>query len=287
MPLNPDAVGTVGDPVERSWTSADCLLYAVAVGAGAEDPLQELAFTTENTSGVEQQVLPTYGVILGAGGGGAFRSVGTFNPAMLVHAGQSVTLHRPIPVEGRVRTTTTLVGVEDKGSGGLVTTESESVLADTGEPLFTTRSSAFIRGEGGFEGSRPAPGSGAKVVMPDRAPDHEVTYRTAVGQALLYRLCGDRNPLHSDPAFAAAGGFDRPILHGLCTYGFTGRALLHALCDGNPARFGSMDGRFSRPVLPGDTLTVAMWRDDDGGASFQTRTGDGTVVIDGGRLTVA
>jgi acyl dehydratase len=287
MPLNPQAVGTVGAPFDRSWTSADALLYAVAVGAGADQPLEELAFTTENTTGVDQQVLPTFAVILGAGGGDAWRAVGEFNWAMLVHAGQRIELHRPIPVEGTLRSTTTLIGVEDKGSGGLVTTETQCVDAATGEALFTTRSSAFIRGEGGFADSRPAPGSGGKVTMPDRAPDHEVTYRTASGQALLYRLCGDRNPLHSDPAFAAAGGFDRPILHGLCTYGFTGRALLHALCGSDPARFGSMDGRFSRPVLPGDSLTVSMWVDDDGaGASFRTATQDGTVVIDGGRLTL-
>lgn len=282
MPLNPDAVGTVGEPTERSWTSTDCLLYAVSVGCGADDPLDELAFTTENSQNVTQHVLPTYAVILGVGGG-AMRSIGTFNPAMLVHAGQGVTLHQPIPVEGRVRTVGRITAIEDKGSGALVSTAAESVDAGTGEPMFTTTSSVFIRGEGGFGGER-AP-SGAKPSMPDRDPDHVVTYRTAMNQALVYRLCGDRNPLHADPAFAAAGGFDRPILHGLCTYGFTGRALLHALCDSDPKQFGSMDARFSRPVVPGDTLTVSMWVDDDGtGAAFRTSIADGTVVIDGGRF---
>jgi acyl dehydratase len=291
MPMNPDAVGAESEPAERSWTSKDCLLYAVAVGAGADEPLEELAFTTENTSGVDQLVLPTYGVILGAGASrenNVMRHVGTFDPAMLVHAGQTVILHRPIPVEGTVRTVQRLVGIEDKGSGALVTTEAESVDAATGEPMFTTRSSAFIRGEGGFGGDR-APGSstGSRASIPDREPDHEVTYRTSNGQAVLYRLCGDRNPLHTDPRFAAAGGFDRPILHGLCTYGFTGRALLHTLCGSDPARFGSMEGRFSRPVWPGDTLTVSMWVDDDAaGAWFRTARQDGTVVIDAGRVTV-
>ena len=284
MPINPAAAGTVGAPVERSWTSKDCLLYAVAVGCGADDPLRELEFTTENTSGVDQKVLPTYGILLGVGGGDAMRDVGSFNPAMLVHAGQSVELHRTIPVEGKVRTTATLVSIEDKGSGALLTTENESVDAATGEPMFTTRSSVFIRGEGGFGGERTPT---VRHEPPDRAVDHEVTYRTLAAQALLYRLCGDRNPLHSDPAFAAGGGFDRPILHGLCTYGFTGRALLHALCGSDPERFGRMEGRFSRPVWPGDTLTVSMWLDDDGGgATFRTATQDGTVVIDGGRLTM-
>jgi acyl dehydratase len=284
MPINPAAAGTVGSPAERSWSSKDCLLYAVAVGAGAHNPLDELAFTTENTSGVAQQVLPTFGVLLGAGGGDAMRDVGSFNPAMLVHAGQSVELHRPIPVEGTVRSTGTLVAVEDKGSGALLTTETESVDAATGEAMFTTRSSVFIRGEGGFGGERTPT---VRNDPPDRTPDHEVTYPTLPGQALLYRLCGDRNPLHNDPSFAAAGGFDRPILHGLCTYGFTGRALLHALCGSDPARFGRMEGRFSRPVMPGDTLTVSLWLDDDGdAATFRTATQDGTVVLDGGRLTL-
>jgi acyl dehydratase len=106
-------------------------------------------------------------------------------------------------------------------------------------------------------------------------------------QALLYRLSGDRNPLHADPEFAARGGFSRPILHGLCTYGFTGRALLHTLCGSNPARFQSMSGRFTRPVLPGDTLVVSIWREDDGTAQFRTATEDGAVVIDRGQMRFA
>ena len=133
-------------------------------------------------------------------------------------------------------------------------------LASAWSP-WTTTSSIFIRGEGGFGGDRGP--SGPRNVAPERAPDHEVVYTTLPQQALLYRLSGDLNPLHSDPSFAAMGGFDRPILHGLCTYGFTGRALLHALCDDDPARFGSMEARFSTPVMPGDTLTVRMWVDGD------------------------
>jgi len=118
-----------------------------------------------------------------------------------------------------------------------------------------------------------------------REPDHVVTVQTRSDQALLYRLSGDRNPLHSDPSFAAMGGFDRPILHGLCTYGFTGRALLHELCGSDPARFSGMDARFSSPVLPGEALTVRAWVDGDGSAVFQTCGQDGRIVIDAGRLT--
>ena len=144
----------------------------------------------------------------------------------------------------------------------------------------------FIRGEGGFASGSPAAptatASASATPVPARPPDHAVTQATLPQQALLYRLCGDRNPLHADPAFAAAGGFDRPILHGLCTYGFAGRALLHALCGSDPARFRGMAGRFSRPVVPGQTLTTRIWVESGGEARFQTQTEDGTVVIDRG-----
>ena len=280
MALNHSLVGVAGEPQERSWDSKDALLYAVGVGAGLGDPLAELEFTTENSEGIEQKVLPTYAVLIAQGRTSG--RLGDFDPAMLVHAEQAVELHRPLPVAGTVRTTSTVTGIYDNGSGALVVTENVAVDAATGEPLATTRSSAFIRGEGGFGGER---GSDAAWDRPDRAPDHQVTYQTRPEQALVYRLSGDRNPLHVDPKFAARGGFDRPILHGLCTYGVTGRALLHLLCDSDPARFGSMSGRFSRPVWPGEALTISVWQDGDT-ALFQTTKEDGTVVIDRGRMQV-
>jgi acyl dehydratase len=280
MPINPDAANNEpGPPSERSWTSKDALLYAVGVGAGSIDPTGfELEFTTENSKDVPQKVLPTFAVIVGMGVG----DVGPFNMAMLVHGEQAIELHREIPVEGRMLTTARVVAVYDKGSAAVAVHEATSVDADTGELMMTTRNSMFIRGEGGWGGDRGP--SGPRNVPPDRDPDAVVTYQTRADQALTYRLSGDRNPLHSDPEFAKLAGFDRPILHGLCTYGFTGRALLHTLCGSDPARFKSMEGRFSKPVYPGDALTVKMWV-DGGEALFRTETQSGDVVFDGGRCT--
>jgi acyl dehydratase len=279
MPIDPTAAGRAGEPRTRTWTSKDALLYAVGVGAGLGDPGAELAFTTENSEGLDQQVLPTFAVLLSQAPPPPF---GDFDPARLVHAEQAVTLHRPVPVEGTVTATARVEGVYDKGKGALVVIVSEAVL-DDGSPLATNRSAVFIRGEGGFGGER---GPAETWAAPERAPDAAVTLATRPEQALLYRLSGDRNPLHSDPAFAKRGGFDAPILHGLCTYGVAGRALLHEAAGGDPARLRSMYGRFSATVRPGQDLTTELWRDGPD-VLFRTRTDDGTVVIDRGRATVA
>lgn len=278
MPIDPNAVGLTGGPVRRSWSSKDGLLYALGVGAGVD----ELPFTTENTKDTPQRMLPTFAVIIG-GGGVPFNKIGTFNPALMVHGEEGIELYDEIPAEGEVESTGTCTAIWDKGSGAVVEMESVSVLLATGKPLLKTRMSVFLRGEGGFGGER---GPSAKPAPSDRKPDHQTTYSTRIDQPLLYRLSGDRNPLHSDPSFAKLGGFERPILHGLCSYGFTGRALLHALCGGDPARFKSMDARFSKPVMPGDTLTISMWVDRDV-CIFQTRNQDDVVVIDQGRMTLA
>ena len=282
MGLDHSLVGVPSEPQLRSWDSKDALLYAVGVGAGLGDPLQELEFTTENSEGIEQKVLPTYAVLIAQGRTSG--RLGDFDPAMLVHAEQAVELHRPLPVKGTVRTTSTVTGIYDKGSGALVVTENVAVDAATGEPLVTSRSGAFIRGQGGFGGPR---STDPPWSLPDRAPDHQVVRETRPEQALLYRLSGDRNPLHVDPKFAARGGFSQPILHGLCTYGVTGRALLRVLCDGDPARFRSMSGRFTRPVLPGEPLTISIWREEGSDTALcQTARTDGEVVIDRGRVQV-
>jgi acyl dehydratase len=279
MPLNPASVGTIGEPNDISWTSRDALLYAVGIGAGQAD----LAFTTENTKDTAQVVYPTFAVVAGQGSGSprtgrsAMAEIGTFNPALLVHGTQAITLHRPIPPSATAVSQDRVVAMYDKGKAAVVVMAVDVTL--DGEPLFTTQSSLFIRGEGGWGGERGP--SGPQNEPPDRDPDHVVTYQTSPDQAFVYRLSGDRNPLHTDPSFAALGGFDRPILHGLCTYGFTGRALLSALCDNDVSRFGHIEGRFSSPVLPGEALTVSIWRLDDSTAVFTTAAGGRTVIDQG------
>ena len=278
MPLNPAAVGAVGDVRTMSWNSKDALLYAVGIGAGQND----LPFTTENTKEVQQVVFPTFAVVAGSAttspGKSAMAEIGTFNWAMLVHGSQAITLHRPIPVEAEATVQDKVVAMYDKGKAAVVVTEAETKLK-TGELLWTTRSSVFIRGEGGWDGERGP--SGPQNEPPAKAPDHEVTLQTSPDQAFVYRLSGDRNPLHTDPSFAAIGGFDRPILHGLCSYGFTGRALLGALCNNDVTKFKHIEGRFSSPVMPGDALTVRMWNVGAGETVFTTSVGD-RVVIDQG-----
>ena len=279
MALNPDAVGATGDVRSISWNSKDALLYAVGIGAGQAD----LPFTTENTKDTAQVVFPTFAVVAGSGtaspGASAMSQIGSFNFALLVHGSQAITLHGPIPVEAQATTQDRVVAMYDKGKAAVVVMENEVKSVD-GEPLWSTRSSVFIRGEGGWGGERGP--SGAQNEPPaDAVADHEITLKTSPDQAFVYRLSGDRNPLHTDPSFAAIGGFDRPILHGLCSYGFTGRALLGALADNDVTRFHHIEGRFSSPVMPGDALTVRVWRTCDGEAVFTTSVGD-RVVIDQG-----
>ena len=279
MPIDLNLVGQSAEPGERTWTSTDSLLYSIAVGAGLDSPYTELEFTSENCEGITQRALPSMIGVLARTGR---QDLGNVNYAKMVHGEQAFELHKPLPVEGSVRTVSTITDILDRGSGAVVINEAAVTDLATGEPLATIKRSSFFRGEGGFGGANPVDDAWE---LPTGAPDHEVSYITRPEQALLYRLTGDRNPLHVDPQYAARGGFDRPILHGMCTYGFTARALLHTIAGGDPDAFRSMAGRFSRPVWPGDTLTISVWVDGKN-ARFQTKTQDGTVVIDRGTASI-
>ena len=276
MAIDPTAVGQKGQPSKRSWNSKDALLYAVGIGAGTD----ELQYTTENTKDITQKVFPTFAVIIG-GGGIPMKEVGSFNPALMVHGEQGIELLGEIPPDGEIESVGECSAIWDKGSAAVLEFTSESRNVATGQLLLRTKTSLFCRGEGGWGGDR---GPSDKLEFPDRSPDKKITYSTREDQALTYRLSGDRNPLHSDPSFAALGGFDKPILHGLCTYGMTGRALLHGLCEGDASRFLSMNARFSKPVIPGDSLTVSMWVDGQK-AFFRTENQNNEIVIDQGEFS--
>jgi acyl dehydratase len=276
MPLDLTAVGLVTGPVLRSWTATDAILYALGVGAGTG----ELGYTTENTQGVTQQAVPSLAAVLSQHPD-LRPKLGDINMATVVHAQQALELHRPLQPDGTVELTATVTGMYDKGSGALVVSTTQGRDPADKSPMFTATAGIFIRGAGGFGGER---GPSETWQRPDRSPDAVVRYQTWESQPLLYRLSGDRNPLHSDPAFAARAGFSRPILHGMATYGMCCRALVEAACDGDPARLTAMSGRFSKPVLPGDPLTIAIWRDGADGL-FQV-TGARDVVLDHGRFAV-
>ncbi|GAA0824366.1 MaoC/PaaZ C-terminal domain-containing protein [Streptosporangium amethystogenes subsp. fukuiense] len=275
MALDLDSVGRTSEPVDVSWGSDEALLYAVSIGAG-QDPGAELSVTTENSENLRQRVLPTFGALLGQRV--SRPDIGSYDRARLLHAEQHLELAAPLAVSGRARLTAEVLAIHDKGSGAIVWTGVRAVDPTSGAPMFSTRSAAFIRGAGGFGGPR---GSADDWKPPTRSPDEIVRYRTRPEQALLYRLTGDRNPLHSDPAFAARGGFDRPILHGMCTYGFTGRAVVAAACGGDPDLLTAIGGRFRGIVVPGEALEVRLWL-DGADVMFQTVRADGTVVIDRG-----
>jgi acyl dehydratase len=279
MPIDPEQA--IGAPVgERSfvWRSSDVLLYHLAIGAGSRpgdhvDPAA-LRWTTD---GAGLQVLPSFGVV-----------APTFHEAdppalelpgcdislsQVVHGSQAITVHAPLPPSGSATVRTTLTDVWDKGTAAVIWQEGVAT-SESGHELWTTRSSIFVRGEGGWGGPR---GTSERVEPPDRAPDAETTYDITPQQALLYRLCGDRNPLHSDPAFARAAGFPAPILHGLCSYGIVLRELTTALLGGDAARVGGFSARFTGVVHPGETMRVRGWQDGD------RILADATVAADGER----
>jgi len=265
MPIDPDkAVGASLPDRSFSWTASDVLLYHLALGAGSRpgdqtDPAA-LRWTLDDE---HLQVLPSFGVVAPT-----FHETEPpgldlpgcdINLAQVLHGSQEVEVHGPLPTNADATVRTRISDVWDKGKAAVVVQEGVAENAD-GTPLFTTRSSIFVRGEGGWGGDR---GPSTAVELPDRAPDTDTSYATTPNQALLYRLCGDRNPLHADPAFAQAAGFPVPILHGLCSYGIVLRTVVDEALGGDAASVRGFRARFAGVVLPGETIRVRTWGEDE------------------------
>jgi acyl dehydratase len=254
----PEILDVRPEPSFVTYDEADAVLYALSLGMGA-DPMDAtgLSFVLED----RLRIMPTFPGILGRSSS-AIIEEGQLDYSRIVHGEQRLRLRDPLPVRGRLRSQSRCLGVVDKGAdkGALVNVEDHITDADTGASYATILMTLFCRGDGGFGG--PTEGALPLHEIPARAPDRELALPTRPDQALLYRLNGDRNPLHADPEAAAKAGFPRPILHGLCTYGIASRAVLEAYCEFRPERIRSFDVRFSAPVFPGETIVTRLWKDD-------------------------
>lgn len=286
MPIDPSvAVGAQLPDRSFAWTESDVLLYHLGIGAGARhgdqvDPAA-LRWTLDDD---HLQVLPSFGVVAPT-----FHE--TDPPALdlpgcdidlqqVLHGSQEVVAHGPLPTRGSATLRTRISDVWDKGRAAVVVQEGTAVDDATGEELWTVRSSIFVRGEGGFGGAR---GPSTGVGLPDREPDAETAYATTPQQALLYRLCGDRNPLHADPAFAKGAGFPAPILHGLCSYGIVLREVTDLVLGGDAAAVGGFSARFAGVVFPGEAIRVRAWDEGDRVLVSATIASDTGPAAEGGR----
>jgi acyl dehydratase len=253
MPFDLSTVGytTRTFPLAFDWRTL--ATYALGIGAKRD----ELSFLYENARG-GMKVYPTFAVVPTHAPIVDMLVKCNADMAMVVHGGQQIRLHRPVPTEGTLHTTGTILGIYDLKKFGQVILETKTTLS--GEPLFDTTWSIIVRGGGGFGGPRPPEAPEEPSIPKDRAPDWTVEEATSPEQALLYRISGDTNPLHADPAFAAAVGFPQgPILHGLCTYGIVGRAIVKHAAGGDPSRVRAYGAQFRKPVWPGDTLVTQGW----------------------------
>jgi acyl dehydratase len=263
MPIDPAvAIGADLGVTKFEWTSSDVLLYHLALGADTTD----LSYVLED----RLKVLPTFGVV--APNFRMFEPPAVTFPGIdidlskVLHGTQSITVHGPLPADGQAVAQSRIADVWDKGKAAVIIQEA-TVTTPAGDPLWTTRSGIFARGEGGFGGSR---GASDRLPAPTGDPALEIEVPTLPQQALLYRLCGDRNPLHADPEFAARAGFDRPILHGLCTYGVVCKALVDHLLEGDVTRVASFGTRFAGILFPGETLRVRAWETPTGYQALAT-----------------
>ena len=284
MAINHDKLLALKIPdAEHSYTERDTIFYALGVGVG-HDPMdmRDLAYVYEPNL----KTLPTYPVVLGYPGFWA-RDLDTgIDWVRLVNGEQGVRLHQPIPVRGTVVGRTRILDVIDKGAGkgALVYTERAVTDKASGALLATITQTQFCRADGGFGGpDKPTP---PVHPIPDRAPDMVCDLTTRPEQALIYRLSGDRNALHADPEIARQAGFDRPILHGAATFGVAGHAVVKAACDGDASRIAAISGRFSAPVVPGETIRTEIWRDGNI-VSYRCRiVGRDAIAMNNGRAEV-
>jgi acyl dehydratase len=273
------------DPVEQDYTTDQAILYALGLGFGAEPfDEQQLHFTFEEEG---FSAVPTIAVVLAGPGFWVREPDSGVDWVKVLHGEQGIEWHKPMPPSATVIGQTRIVDIIDKGEGKGALIYSEKTLHDkaTGDLLATTTSTTFARGDGGFGG----PSEPVKTVhkLPDREPDRKVDVAMLPQSALIYRLSGDHNPLHASPTIAKAAGFERPILHGLCTLGVAGRAILQDVCNYDPTRMKSLDLRFSSPVYPGETISTEIWEDDNT-ISFRARAVErDIVVLNNGKVTIA
>jgi acyl dehydratase len=286
MPINPEILLNWKFPeLEHSYTERDTMLYALGLGCGA-DPLDQgqLQFVYEDGL----RALPSMAVVLGYPGFWISDPGTGVDWKKVLHGEQEITIFKPLPAAGTVIGRTRVTGVFDKGKdkGAVLVSERDVIDKASGDLLCRLTSTTMMRGDGGFGGpSGPLP---APHPLPDRAPDQTASIATLPQAALIYRLSGDYNPLHADPAVARSGGFDRPILHGLCTFGVVCRALLDVVCGNDPAKLRKMQVRFSAPVYPGETIVTELWRESGGVVSFRARVAQrDLVVINNGRAEIA
>ncbi len=250
--LDLSLLGKTKGPITTEYTWKDAALYALAVGAGPE----ELALIYEANPG-GMKVLPGFVVVPSFR---AWPDLGDITWPLMVHGEQIIRLHQPLPPSARVVLTGRVANIYDKGKGALLEITISGSL-EGGGPLFDTQANLFYIGAGGFGGDK---GPSATIhEPPDSPPDFMTTYQVPPSQAALYRLLGDLNPLHIDPRAAAMAGFERPILHGLCTYGYATRALVNGPLKGDPDRLREFSTRFAQPVYPGDDLTIKGWRNGE------------------------
>lgn len=268
--LSSDLVGVEFDPIQLSWNEKDTILYALGVGA---KPRKDLNFLYE---GRGPWVLPTYAVIPGMRAMGNISRVVKLKIHRLLHGEQGVVLIRPLPASADITLTSHISEVWDKGKAGVIGVVAEA--SDSEGPLFKTHSTLFYLGGGGF-GGEPGPSTRHNNSPPKREPDIVIEDQTQEEQGALYRLSGDRVALHIDPEFAQEAGYDKPFMHGLCTYGMVGRAILTGLCGGDPARFKSLTGRFSERVQFEDKIITKIWIVSPGAAVVQAENQHGVVVL--------